>query len=99
MDWGALILGFLVGALGGFWFGWFVFDRYRARTIRAHLAELTHIDERLKVIQGKMLVNDPDLTPAEVAEFISTHRYVKDEDDGKEKGRKAEKPTADPTMP
>lgn len=88
MDWGALILGFLVGAIAGFGFGWFVFERFRARTLRAHISELTYIDDRLKNIQGKMVSNDPDLTPADVAEFISTQRYVKK--DGKTKGREAE---------
>lgn len=79
MDWGALILGFLVGAIAGFGFGWFVFERFRARTLRTHLSELTYIDDRLKTIQDKMARNDPDLTPAEVAEFISTQRYTRKE--------------------
>ena len=88
MDWGALILGFLVGAIAGFGFGWFVFERFRARTLRTHLSELTYIDDRLKTIQDEMARNDPDLTLAEVAEFISTQRYVKK--DGTTKGRKTE---------
>lgn len=82
MDWAALIVGFLVGAVAGFGFGWFVFDRFRSRTIQTHLAELTLVDNRLKYIQEKMLANSSDLTPAEVAELISTQRYTR-KDDGK----------------
>lgn len=88
MDGGALILGFLVGVIAGFGFGWFVFERFRARTLRARLSELTGIDDQLEAIQDKMARNDPDLTLAEVAEFISTQRYVKK--DGTTKGREAE---------
>lgn len=88
MNWIALIVGFLTGAIIGFGFGWFVFERFRARTLRAHINELTYIDSRLKTIQDKMANNNSDLTPAEVAEFISTQRYVKN--DGKTKGRETE---------
>ena len=80
MDWSfilGLILGFGVGSLIGFAFGWLVFERFRAKTLHKHLEELRDIDDRLRVINDKITANDITLTPAEMAEFLSAKRLEK----------------------
>lgn len=77
-NWGwfilAEIIGFLVGAIFGFAFGWFIYERFKSGTVKKHVQDLKDIEARLTDINQRVLAKDPTLTPVDVAEYISTQR-------------------------
>lgn len=77
MDWWfilAEVVGFIIGGIFGFAFGWFIYERFRSGTVKDHVKELREIEARLTSINERMLAKDPTLTPVDVAEYISRER-------------------------